>query len=238
MHSSRVKMVVYRTIPTSNHNTWMSVWDFGKLYIVLFLHQTTTVRSDRKELSSCISYYSYIKPQPIILRNQLLYVVYRTIPTSNHNHLVTILLLIWLYIVLFLHQTTTRLSTGCNCSTLYIVLFLHQTTTRKTTPKFTPWLYIVLFLHQTTTETPFLQLMGLLYIVLFLHQTTTPRTTSNIPAQLYIVLFLHQTTTDYLTQPTNVRCISYYSYIKPQRRPPSRRLQCVVYRTIPTSNHN
>ena len=33
-------------------------------------------------------------------------------------------------------------------------------------------------------------------------------------------------------------CISYYSYIKPQLYPPSRDIQTVVYRTIPTSNHN
>ena len=34
-------------------------------------------------------------------------VVYRTIPTSNHNLLGFIIILLGLYIVLFLHQTTT-----------------------------------------------------------------------------------------------------------------------------------
>ena len=35
--------------------------------------------------SSCISYYSYIKPQPNAWNLNLNEVVYRTIPTSNHN---------------------------------------------------------------------------------------------------------------------------------------------------------
>ena len=34
---------------------------------------------------SCISYYSYIKPQPGLDNGFLFRVVYRTIPTSNHN---------------------------------------------------------------------------------------------------------------------------------------------------------
>ena len=34
------------------------------------------------------------------------------------------------------------------------------------------------------------------------------------------------------------RCISYYSYIKPQRDECKQHLFSVVYRTIPTSNHN
>ena len=61
--------VVYRTIPTSNHNHDTTFIRHGGLYIVLFLHQTTTLPSDSNVYSSCISYYSYIKPQPLgILR--------------------------------------------------------------------------------------------------------------------------------------------------------------------------
>ena len=33
----------------------------------------------------CISYYSYIKPQPLTSPIDMATVVYRTIPTSNHN---------------------------------------------------------------------------------------------------------------------------------------------------------
>ena len=121
--------VVYRTIPTSNHNVLLLVAGGVVLYIVLFLHQTTTNFPDSLFFQSCISYYSYIKPQLHVLRlvnegvvyrtiptsnhnngSSLLYhrsVVYRTIPTSNHNEPLTNWTSIRLYIVLFLHQTTT-----------------------------------------------------------------------------------------------------------------------------------
>ena len=121
--------VVYRTIPTSNHNSFISLLFFTSLYIVLFLHQTTTAQTKSTLAHSCISYYSYIKPQlfgrflivPLCcisyysyIKPQLYrlvpsfkYVVYRTIPTSNHN----------------------SPKMGPECEMLYIVLFLHQTTT-------------------------------------------------------------------------------------------------------------
>ena len=77
--------VVYRTIPTSNHNQVERHSQERGLYIVLFLHQTTTEIMQYRPFLSCISYYSYIKPQ-LLKRNLLfLLVVYRTIPTSNHN---------------------------------------------------------------------------------------------------------------------------------------------------------
>ena len=55
------------------------------LYIFIFLHQTTTVDSHGSIASSCISLYSYIKPQPQNKRNTYTCVVYLYIPTSNHN---------------------------------------------------------------------------------------------------------------------------------------------------------
>ena len=105
--SVALRTVVYRTIPTSNHNYGKSVGTFTELYIVLFLHQTTTIQIllrlvirlyivlflhqtttvgiDRQLLKSCISYYSYIKPQLLTCLVMVIFVVYRTIPTSNHN---------------------------------------------------------------------------------------------------------------------------------------------------------
>ncbi len=59
----------------------------------------------------CISYYSYIKPQ---LRDPMdvdRMVVYHTIPTSNHNKLLRLVFASKLYIILFLHQTTTQIIT-------------------------------------------------------------------------------------------------------------------------------
>ena len=77
------------------------------LYIVLFLHQTTTLTGEQCCFIGCISYYSYIKPQPLWSNTQPKHVVYRTIPTSNHNCGQSPPPCFLLYIVLFLHQTTT-----------------------------------------------------------------------------------------------------------------------------------
>ena len=101
------RSVVYRTIPTSNHNPAGTSTCFQGLYIVLFLHQTTTGDQSEDQFICCISYYSYIKPQLLVIGNYKKAVVYRTIPTSNHNHHTHCMPLFELYIVLFLHQTTT-----------------------------------------------------------------------------------------------------------------------------------
>ena len=99
--------VVYRSFPTSNHNCGdIAPW-YDKLYIVRFLHQTTTsyctlptdfllyiVRFLHQTTTmnklhliylSCISFVSYIKPQQFFQASLLDSVVYRSFPTSNHN---------------------------------------------------------------------------------------------------------------------------------------------------------
>ena len=56
--------VVYLLNPTSNHNsTWITSFSM-LLYIFWILHQTTTLPSLVNALSRCISFESYIKPQP------------------------------------------------------------------------------------------------------------------------------------------------------------------------------
>ena len=59
------RLVVYRLFPTSNHNlTGLLIVD-ARLFIVCFLHQTTT-DSVRSYLDTCcLSSVSYIKPQPV-----------------------------------------------------------------------------------------------------------------------------------------------------------------------------
>ena len=58
-----VHNVVYRSIPTSNRNTKLVIFFQIALYIVLFLHQTATATTHSGSSHSCISFYSYIKPQ-------------------------------------------------------------------------------------------------------------------------------------------------------------------------------
>ena len=147
-----VKNVVYHTIPTSNHNLLMFLLIISMLYIILFLHQTTTDVLGYSLTKGCISYYSYIKPQQWCKDTSPSSVVYHTIPTSNHNYHYIFKLLSMLYIILFLHQTTTQTQSENMTPVLYIILFLHQTTTRfkRSTCRYP--LYIILFLHQTTTS--------------------------------------------------------------------------------------
>ena len=57
-----------------------------QLYILIFLHQTATRRTRHTPRSSCISLYSYIKPQQGILPFVYCHVVYPYIPTSNRNN--------------------------------------------------------------------------------------------------------------------------------------------------------
>ena len=127
----------------------------------------------RVDTSSCISFDSYIKPQPNSWRCCICCVVYLLIPTSNHNplhknersHAV-----VYLLIPTSNHNQVMLISL---LASLYIFWFLHQTTTI-----FCEWLnpgelYIFWFLHQTTTSSLPLSFARWLYIFWFLHQTTT-----------------------------------------------------------------
>ncbi len=56
--------VVYLLIPTSNHNYHLERMLTTPLYIFWFLHQTTTAGVSLNVVNCCISFDSYIKPQP------------------------------------------------------------------------------------------------------------------------------------------------------------------------------
>ena len=129
----------------------MAINWIAQLYIFWFLHQTTTGILNSNLANRCISFDSYIKPQPISSSSSFSSVVYLLIPTSNHN------------------------ATGLGDwgSRLYIFWFLHQTTTLRWIEAIAIKLYIFWFLHQTTTDNILLDSYEELYIFWFLHQTTT-----------------------------------------------------------------
>ena len=60
-----IGFVVYHLVPTSNHNLLPILYRLLTLFIILFLHQTTTLSNLPLRLLSCLSSCSYIKPQPI-----------------------------------------------------------------------------------------------------------------------------------------------------------------------------
>ena len=143
-----------------------------------------------------------------------------------------------LFIILFLHQTTTCYVSIVLAVPLFIILFLHQTTTRLPYTDLPSKLFIILFLHQTTTECFILASVQLLFIILFLHQTTTVvsrmricsrclSSCSYIKPQHLSSIFL-----DFF------RCLSSCSYIKPQHPEIYNATEKVVYHLVPTSNHN
>ena len=107
LKQKRFYFVVYLLIPTSNHNSVEYVKIVRLLYIFWFLHQTTTWGCSNYALPCCISFDSYIKPQPVRNENDDVVVVYLLIPTSNHNSALNLNEAQLLYIFWFLHQTTT-----------------------------------------------------------------------------------------------------------------------------------
>ena len=136
------------------HQTTTNVVPWSKqgwLYIIMFLHQTTTVASQLSASASCILSCSYIKPQLYAYSLRFPRVVYYHVPTSNHNQTLIVHNIYRLYIIMFLHQTTTVTAMSFQFLSLYIIMFLHQTTTAKFSTISAPMLYIIMFLHQTTT---------------------------------------------------------------------------------------
>ena len=145
------QVVVSYSISTSNHNCCFSAVNFLLLYLIPFLHQTTTDDPRCFGLLCCILFHFYIKPQPIahsILKSlgcilfhfyikpqqcvrfalNVLVVSY-SISTSNHNNPIFSTKFKRLYLIPFLHQTTTlTLNVKIN-KMLYLIPFLHQTTT-------------------------------------------------------------------------------------------------------------
>ena len=77
------------------------------LYIFWILHQTTTFCTLLLRSLRCISFESYIKPQPPAHHPSYARVVYLLTPTSNHNLTPAVVLPSVLYIFWLLHQTTT-----------------------------------------------------------------------------------------------------------------------------------
>ena len=77
-------------------------------------------------------------------------VLYR-LSTSNHNMQPTRSNLVVLSYIVFLHQTTTSLTTTSRPNLLSYIVFLHQTTTATLADEHGVGLSYIVFLHQTTT---------------------------------------------------------------------------------------
>ena len=143
----------------------------------------------------CISFDSYIKPQPSDATKPQSLVVYLLIPTSNHNtrckglkHRTVVYLLI---------PTSNHNFRMIYCKISTVVYLLIPTSNHNLECLFKVLFWVVYLLIPTSNHNCRLRrpLLRRLYIFWFLHQTTTTNGSAPDRAELYIFWFLHQTTT-------------------------------------------
>ena len=233
--------VVYLLIPTSNHNRLHVLPMSGLLYIFWFLHQTTTQGIWRWYINSCISFDSYIKPQPKphkkgstlscisfdsyikpqLKRYALLIreVVYLLIPTSNHNPFESFLShmpVVYLLIPTSNHNLCCFFFYCCEVVYLLIPTSNHNLHDEMSMDE------MVVYLLIPTSNHNFCRVNWFTDQVVYLLIPTSNHNCSNCVATccgLYIFWFLHQTTTPLQQLKETICCISFDSYIKPQLRP-------------------
>ena len=211
-----------------------------QLYIFWFLHQTTTLQQYLLQsmhcisfdsyikpqqgffcsfkVADCISFDSYIKPQPAFYRPAHFCIVYLLIPTSNHNHSITLFSITLLYIFWFLHQTTTKMFILCAsfyCISfdsyikpqlfllpwccIVIVYLLIPTSNHNVSALFTEDRNIVYLLIPTSNHNSSSCITRVPLIVYLLIPTSNHNLIMCLKNNdwLYIFWFLHQTTTNY-----------------------------------------
>ena len=137
---------------------------------------------------------------------------------------------------LFLHSPRTFFEISKSC--LFLLIFLHQTTTLELPNTFSFMLFLILFLHQTTTLRSILFRASRLFLILFLHQTTTLRNNPIITHRCFLSYFyikpqhmiamtIEYTVVSYLISTSNHNLQKQY-----------KALSAVVSYLISTSNHN
>ena len=185
----------------------------------------------------CILSKFYIKPQHLAELQVLRVVVSYRNSTSNHNCPFSTVLVLSLYLIEILHQTTTSgvdmfNKRGCILSKFYIkpqqkpltgdvprvVSYRNSTSNHNIliSRSASITLYLIEILHQTTTLSLPLSLRLSLYLIEILHQTTTLLFTCYRDILLYLIEILHQTTTHSLPLSLRLCCILSKFYIKPQ----------------------
>ena len=166
-----------------------------KLYMSLFLHQTTTYNLSRQ-------------PGRRLYMSLFLHQTTTNLPLPN--------MVCWLYMSLFLHQTTTITKQHRHNQQLYMSLFLHQTTTCARCPLsytsciclysyikpqlklYTSFNLKVVYVSIPTSNHNYRELRIRLLLVVYVSIPTSNHNTFAvlyILCQLYMSLFLHQTTT-------------------------------------------
>ena len=129
----------------------MALDQFWTLTLILFHHQTTTIKCRVFLISCCFLSYFIIKPQQSGMFQPFSNVVSYLISSSNHNCKWAFFMFYRLFLILFHHQTTTTVCVLTQSATLFLILFHHQTTTIPLGSYTKGQLFLILFHHQTTT---------------------------------------------------------------------------------------
>ena len=189
-------IVVYLLIPTSNHNLWY-VSDYTHLlYIFWFLHQTTTLLS-------------------LLFKYDLLYIFWFLHQTTTIQYLLRYqrsCISFDSYIKPQLSANAVRFGSSCISFDSYIK---PQPSSGKSCTRMRCISFDSYIKPQLSRVWTFLDIVVYLLI---------PTSNHNFDVHiffiyvLYIFWFLHQTTTWLFIWATEIRCISFDSYIKPQRK--------------------
>ena len=189
-------------------------------------------------LLCCFLSRIYIKPQPKSFAEFAVIVVSYLVSTSNHNILLVNVSSSWLFLISYLHQTTTS-SAWCSFGwPLFLISYLHQTTTYIYGTNWFGKLFLISYLHQTTTYWLLMFHLRVLFLISYLHQTTTGSCWSN---QDYSCFLSRIYIKPQLIPKNNIRIVSCFLsriYIKPQQAQPTSILGTVVSYLVSTSNHN
>ena len=187
-----------------------------RLYILSFLHQTTTEIRLENIYCRCISYLFYIKPQPVstlflAIVSCISYLFYIK-PQHTLTNIITYRGCIS-YLFYIKPQPLSIRAYHLSCCISYLFYIKPQRDTEEQTV-----VVVVYPIFSTSNHNSgqIENILSALYILSFLHQTTTDCQFFKYKRRLYILSFLHQTTTCFCATCSFGSCISYLFYIKPQ----------------------
>ena len=156
----KLKIVVSYSISTSNHNERNKCKWSAVLYLIPFLHQTTTFKNTIGSLICCILFHFYIKPQLLHHNWWWCLVVSYSISTSNHNR--RLQFVCDSKVVSYSISTSNHNNAFKQMSEQMVVSYSISTSNHNFAPLKVIGLklYLIPFLHQTTTSYSFFVYWG------------------------------------------------------------------------------
>ena len=197
-HNQRVlrrQPVVQYLISSPNHNWSVPDEEPGRLFSILFHHQTTTIHEMREICESCLVSYFITKPQRQSESWRWTSVVQYLISSPNHNLQAVYNALAKLFSILFHHQTTTSASLILSSYGCLVSYFITKPQHRNESWRLTN---VVQYLISSPNH--------------------NLRVALSRRERLFSILFHHQTTTDGGAAKTLHGCLVSYFITKPQLR--------------------